>query len=273
MTTETVATFRPPSATSTLPHLGTYRRTLPVSWARLEETMLDWERLPHLHAHSYAWIEREDAGAWGWRARVGLPTRDGPRESLLELVLHREECRVQLRHLSGASAETEIWTHAVVHGARSLSVVVDFFVPGIAAAARTRLGEAWAQTYHRLYDEDEAMMVARDAALAGVRLAPPAGARIVEQNGARWRLVELADGTWAMPTRCPHRLGPLEAVEVEDGVVQCPWHGYRFDVRTGRCLTGQSCRLPPARRIEEYAGGLRFAPDPSSLRRPDTPSS
>ena len=259
MSAETVATFRPPAADSALPHLGTYRRTLPVAWARLEETLLDWERLPNLHQHSYAWIEHEDSGEWGWRTRVGLPTSEGPRESVLELRLYREELRTVLRNASGASAGTEVWTHAVVHGARSLSVIVDFFVPGIAADSRPRLGEAWARVYHQLYDADEAMMVARDAALEGVQLAPPPGARLVEQDGVRWRLVELDDGTWAIPARCAHRLGPLETAEISDGVVTCPWHGYRFDVRSGECLTGQACRLPPARRVERDAEGLRFA--------------
>jgi len=26
-------------------------------------------------------------------------------------------------------------------------------------------------------------------------------------------------------------------------VVTCPWHGYRFDVRSGRCVSGQAFRL------------------------------
>jgi nitrite reductase/ring-hydroxylating ferredoxin subunit len=30
---------------------------------------------------------------------------------------------------------------------------------------------------------------------------------------------------------------------VVDGVIQCPWHGYRFDVRTGANLDGHPCRL------------------------------
>ena len=258
MSADTVASFRPPPDDSALPHLGTYRRTLPVTWARLEETVLDWERLPHLHGQSYAWIECDDAGDWGWRARVGLPTSEGTRESLLDLRLYREEMRWVLRNVSGASAGTEAWTHAVLHGARSLSVIVDFFVPGIAAASRPQLGEAYARVYHQLYDADEAMMVARDAALAGLQLAPPPEARIVEQDGVRWRLVELADGTWAIPARCPHRLGPLEAAPIEDGIVRCPWHGYAFDVRTGACISGQACRLPPGRRVEQGDRGLRF---------------
>jgi nitrite reductase/ring-hydroxylating ferredoxin subunit len=37
---------------------------------------------------------------------------------------------------------------------------------------------------------------------------------------------------------CPHFGGPLDDAPVDDrGIVTCPWHGYRFDVRTGRRVT------------------------------------
>ena len=258
MTTAGGGTYRAPAPDSQLPHLGTYRRTLPVRFARLEETVLDVERLPHLHASSYAWVRCEDQGDWGWRARAGLPVRDGIGESLLELRFHREEARWVLRHLEGVSAGAEIWSHAVIHGAHSLSVIIDFFVPGITAAARGQLGEAYARTYHALYDADEAMMVAREAALADIRLAPAEGADVVEVDGERLRVVQLEDGLWAMPARCPHRLASLETAPIEDGVVTCPWHGRRFDVRSGRCLDGDDCSLAAARRLERTSTGLRF---------------
>lgn len=34
---------------------------------------------------------------------------------------------------------------------------------------------------------------------------------------------------------CPHEDGPLADGWVEDGCAICPWHGYDFDLRTGRC--------------------------------------
>jgi 3-phenylpropionate/trans-cinnamate dioxygenase ferredoxin subunit len=33
---------------------------------------------------------------------------------------------------------------------------------------------------------------------------------------------------------CTHEDLPLDGGEVEDGVLTCPWHGARYDVRTGR---------------------------------------
>ena len=38
---------------SQLPHVGTYRRVLPVSLVRMYENTLDWEHLPHVHESSF----------------------------------------------------------------------------------------------------------------------------------------------------------------------------------------------------------------------------
>jgi len=35
---------------------------------------------------------------------------------------------------------------------------------------------------------------------------------------------------------CPHKGAPLGLGWCEDGVVACPMHGWRFDIRTGDCL-------------------------------------
>ncbi len=50
-------------------------------------------------------------------------------------------------------------------------------------------------------------------------------------------------------TTCPHRLGPLDGCEVVDGLITCPWHGYRFDVRTGESADGHKLRLAAAPRL------------------------
>ena len=31
--------------------------------------------------------------------------------------------------------------------------------------------------------------------------------------------------------------------------IECPWHRYRFDLRTGRSCDGRGLRLPPAPRV------------------------
>lgn len=39
---------------------------------------------------------------------------------------------------------------------------------------------------------------------------------------------------FAVSDICPHAGGPLGEGELDRGVVICPWHGWAFDVRTGK---------------------------------------
>ena len=65
----------------------------------------------------------------------------------------------------------------------------------------------------------------------------------------------------AHSTVCPLCPGPLDDVPVVDGPVRCPWHGYVFHVRRGRCPTkpGLSPCPAPAIRAE---GGTVWAGEP-----------
>ena len=68
-------------------------------------------------------------------------------------------------------------------------------------------------------------------------------------DGRPFRIVELDGELLAHSTVCPHWLGPLEAGKREGSVVACPWHDYRFDLRTGRSCDGRGLRLGPAPRV------------------------
>lgn len=41
----------------------------------------------------------------------------------------------------------------------------------------------------------------------------------------------------AILNSCPHAGAALAEGHVSDGEVSCPWHGWRFDLRTGVCKT------------------------------------
>lgn len=45
---------------------------------------------------------------------------------------------------------------------------------------------------------------------------------------------------------CPHLGGPLGDALSDEGIATCPWHGYRFDVATGRSADGRRLHLRPA---------------------------
>lgn len=57
-------------------------------------------------------------------------------------------------------------------------------------------------------------------------------------DGRRICLVRVHEEVFAVEDRCPHRDFPLSGGDVVNGCLECPWHGARFDVRTGQCTQG-----------------------------------
>jgi nitrite reductase/ring-hydroxylating ferredoxin subunit len=256
---------------SDAPLLAGYRRRVRASEERVWENVLDWEHLPWLHRHAFASCERLAASREGWRARVRLAPGDPEQEILLELEALRSEGRYVARTLEGPGAGTEIWTRVRAAGPGETDVEVDFHVPGVAESSRAALGAGYQRLYARLWDEDEAMMRRRADVLSArlirrapegseLRLGPAAALRkrapfVLEAAGVPLRITALEGDLYAHSAVCPHWGGPLEEQDAGDPCVRCPWHGYRFDARSGRSLDGRGLRLAFARRIEVDAEG------------------
>jgi nitrite reductase/ring-hydroxylating ferredoxin subunit len=262
-----------------VPHVGTYRRELPVSLERLYENAIDWEHLPFLHRTAFARIECHEAGHWGFRARVWPQPYNEQRSVVIELRLEPELRRWITTTRDGPGTGTEVWTHAFSLAERSTLVVVDFFVPGVGQSRRGELARFYTSLYSRLYDEDLGMMSERQSRLdrfdrrpterrASIVLGSLADVRArlpvtVHCNGRNYRIVENQGNLVAYDTLCPHMLGPLGESDVCNGIVECPWHGYRFEITTGRCVSGANLRLPAAPRVridETSRVILEFAP-------------
>lgn len=72
--------------------------------------------------------------------------------------------------------------------------------------------------------------------LASLDELPPGSALEVEHDGRIIALFHDDDGIHAIDGICPHQGGPLANGERKGSIVTCPWHGWQFDVRDGRCL-------------------------------------
>lgn len=66
----------------------------------------------------------------------------------------------------------------------------------------------------------------------------------VEVNDERICLANVNGKYYAIGNVCTHMGGPLAEGKLEDYIVQCPWHGSRFDIRSGEVVR------PPAMKPE-----------------------
>jgi nitrite reductase/ring-hydroxylating ferredoxin subunit len=65
----------------------------------------------------------------------------------------------------------------------------------------------------------------------------PAGQpKLVELDGVRVVLARVGDLVYACGDVCSHRGGPLSEGRLTGARLACPWHGWMYDVRTGRCI-------------------------------------
>jgi len=240
------------TALERLHYLGNYVRPLPVSLNRMMENAYDYEHLPFVHPSSFADLKNATSGPWGWRVDVELPPKGSGNWQAIELLVDKPKHYWATTVLVGTGEGTQIHTQATAMG-DGIEVDVRFYLPEAPVDDDTGamiLAYLQAQ-YKTLYDEDQAMMAGRQEALTRKRDAKPAGAfepinlgahddlmdklpHVVETPVGRV-VINQHDGEWVFyPAECPHMLGPLDAANIEDdGTIMCPWHGYRFDVKSG----------------------------------------
>ncbi len=145
--------------------VATYQRTIHASLERIWENVLDWEHLPWLHRRSFLDVCLLAQTPHGWQARVKLPPAEAAREVVIGIQLDQPNLRYWSRTLEGQGAGSEILTCLGPLDERTTKIVVEFRVPGVSAAQAEAVGEAYLRLYHRLWDEDEAMMIRRQALL------------------------------------------------------------------------------------------------------------
>jgi hypothetical protein len=203
-----------------LVEVGEYTRDLGASLQRMFENALDWEHLPHLHSGSFASIALVSADDTGWRAEAAMAGSGVPLD--LELRLDTAAGRwVTTTHAAGQIV-SRITTDAVATGKHACRIRVRFEA-GVPESQREAAGAYFSSLYAQLYDEDEAMMIARQAA--------------IDAPDRRFRIV----GERRIPAACPHLGLPLGDDIDDDGIITCPWHAYRFDTSTGKCVSGATC--------------------------------
>jgi nitrite reductase/ring-hydroxylating ferredoxin subunit len=96
--------------------------------------------------------------------------------------------------------------------------------------------------------------------VADVDAIPDGGSIVVELEGRAIGVFKVRGEVFALRNRCPHQGGPVctgavvptltarvepsgavtEFFDESRMVVACPWHGWEFDLRNGRCVADRS---------------------------------
>lgn len=81
------------------------------------------------------------------------------------------------------------------------------------------------------------------ARVAKVHDVPPGTGKTVVVNGQAVALFNVGGTFYALSNICLHRGGPIGEGDVDGSTVTCPWHGWEYDVRTGKNLVNPSAQL------------------------------
>jgi glycine betaine catabolism B len=78
----------------------------------------------------------------------------------------------------------------------------------------------------------------------------PSQMKEVEVNSEKVCLANVEGKYYAIGNVCTHLGGPLAQGKLEGYEVQCPWHGSRFDITTGKVVRPPAMRLEPTYEIK-----------------------
>jgi nitrite reductase/ring-hydroxylating ferredoxin subunit len=90
--------------------------------------------------------------------------------------------------------------------------------------------------------------------------------RTVEVDGIRIAIFNVEGVFYAIDNSCPHAGGPLGEGKLCGAEVECPWHGWKFDVTSGERVGNPNFRVPCCE-VHVQGNDLRIA-IPPSLREP-----
>lgn len=75
---------------------------------------------------------------------------------------------------------------------------------------------------------------------------PPSSGKALTVDGKDIAVFNVEGAFYAVGNTCVHRGGPLGEGSLEGTTVTCPWHGWQYDVTTGKTLK------IPDRGVESY---------------------
>ena len=74
---------------------------------------------------------------------------------------------------------------------------------------------------------------------------PAGGMKVVKVGGTEVLVANFEGKLYAIGDKCTHVGGPLGKGKLEGSVVECPWHGSKFDLKTGAVKAGPAVEPEP----------------------------
>lgn len=88
---------------------------------------------------------------------------------------------------------------------------------------------------------------------------PLGGSKVVFHKGEQVALFSVGGEVYAIGNRCPHANGPLGDGELDGCAVTCPYHGSKFDLRTGEPQGGPATRPAAVFQVKVEEGAVYLA--------------
>lgn len=85
---------------------------------------------------------------------------------------------------------------------------------------------------------------------------PPTNMKTVQVDGEKICLANVEGKYYAIGNVCTHLGGPLAEGKLEGYEVECPWHGSKFDTRTGKVTRPPATREEPTYEVKVEDDGI-----------------
>ena len=86
---------------------------------------------------------------------------------------------------------------------------------------------------------------------------PEGGVKVVRVEDQPVAVFHVGGEYYAIDDVCTHDGGPLAEGPLEDHVIECPRHGARFDIRTGKVLAMPATAPVPTWKVRVEAGEIK----------------
>jgi len=92
--------------------------------------------------------------------------------------------------------------------------------------------------------------------VAEVSEVPQGTTKIVKVGDAELFVANVEGSFYALSNKCTHLGGPLGRGKLSGKIIQCPWHGSKFDVTTGAVVGGPAVKPEPTFQVKVEGSGL-----------------